>query len=134
MSDSWQPIIRNLMYALEYENDLPTRADRMFEVIAMAPDEGIAAPEAIRKAIDDALASSTDLATLYKQPYSDDDLRRMFADLSEKLQQALARSGDLAPQAGTWRPIADDDHAGVTLAAGEVLPEHAGKWWRLIRD
>lgn len=133
MSGNWQPIIRSLLYGIEYERDLPSRAGRMFEVVAMAPEAAVAPPENIVEALDEALASSTDLTTLYQQSYSDRDLRAMFADLSEKLRRELAKAGASAPSAGTWRPSEDDDHPGVALAEGDALPGEPGGWWRLIR-
>ncbi len=134
MSDAWQRVIRSLMYGLEYERDLPGRAARMFEVVAMAPAEAVAPPEDMRRALDDALASSVDLTTLYPQSYSDSDLRGMFAALSEKLRREFAKSGEPAPQTGAWRPTEDDEHAGVALNAGDALPSDPAGWWRLIRE
>ncbi len=134
MSGDWRPIIRSLMYGIEYEKDLPGRAERMFETIAMAPEAAIAPPENVRKALDDALAADADLTLLYQQPFSDRDLRAMFARLSEKLRNELAKSGQAAPASGTWRPTEDDDHAGIALDAGGALPSEPEGWWRLIRS
>ncbi|HJR74319.1 MAG TPA: hypothetical protein VJ806_11845 [Luteimonas sp.] len=132
MSENWKFVLKALMYQLEYERDLPTRASRMFEMIVRDPAEAFAPPEAIRQAVDDALASATDLSAVYPQPYSDADLREVFfAELARKLHEELARSGEPAPQAGTWAPAGDEEQPGVELSAGDLLPGQAGAWWRL---
>lgn len=134
MSNEWLRIVASLLYGIEYERDLPGRAARTFEVIAMAPAAAVAPPDDIRKALADALASSTDLSKLYEQSFSDRDLRGMLAALSEKLRLELAQSGEPVPEAGTWRPAEDDEHVGVALNAGDALPSHPSGWWRLIRE
>ncbi len=133
MSYHWQRIIASLMYGIEYERDLPGRAERLFEVIAMAPAAAVAPPEDIRRALDDALASSTDFTTFFEQPFSNGELRESLAALSEKMRSELAKSGDPAPEAGVWRPAEDDEHDGAALNAGEALPMRPDGWWRLIR-
>lgn len=142
MSDHWKPIVMGLIYGLEYEKDLPTRAQRMFEGIATAPDEGRDEPEQVRAALEQALSSSVDLPKQYviagevvAQPYSDADVRGVLAELAEKLRLQLVRSGDPAPRAGIWAPATYDDHAGIALAAGDCLPAHDdGSWWRFVPD
>ena len=141
MSDSWQLIIRALFYGLEYEDDLPTRAQRNVDVIATSPWASTQ-PDEILRAIDQALACSADLPSLYaiagqvvKQPYSDADLRRLLEDVSDRLRRQMARTGDPAPQAGIWGPADYSDRPRIVLTAGERLPEHeGGRWWRLIPE
>lgn len=142
MPDNWKPIVLGLIYGLEYENDLPTRAQRMFEGIAAAPDQARATPEQVRAAIEQALSSPADLPKEYviagkvvAQPYSDADVRGVLAELAEKLRLRLAQSGDPAPLAGRWVPATFDEHTGVGLAAGDRLPAHdGGSWWRFVPD
>ena len=136
MPNDWRPVVRSLMYGIENDRDLPGRAERMFETIAMAPEAAVAPPDAVSGALEDALASDADLASVYPfpQPHSDRDLRAMFVALSGKLRAGLAKAGEPAPSQGDWRPTGDDDHPGVALNAGDALPAEPEGWWRLIRN
>lgn len=139
MSEDWRPVIRALIYGIEYERDMPTRAQRVFQGIALAPEDAIATPGVLRAALAGALSSTEDLPTLYEiagervaLPHSDEDLRVMLAQLAEKLDSELAETGAAAPRAGYWVPATYEDHEGIDLAQGEPLPAHAeGRWWRL---
>lgn len=136
MPNDWRPVVRSLMYGIERDGDLPGRAERMFETIAMAPEAAVAAPDAVVRALDDALASEADLAAVYPfpQPHSDRDLRAMFASLVDKLRAGLAKAGEPAPSQGDWRPTEDYDHPGVALNAGDAVPTEPQGWWRLLRN
>lgn len=141
MSDDWKPVIRQLIYGIEHERDLPSRARRVFEGVSHAPGEALPEPVTLRRALAAALASQTDLAALYvvagervAMPHDDAALRAMLAELAALIDSELAQAGERAPRAGYWVPATWDAGEGIALDAGAVLPAHAAGWWRLGTD